>query len=221
MKHMLITTFAFSLAFPVYAMEEPTLKQKTDLARSEIADIQALIDEKLKEEGLSKETKLEIMKGKTQDEEDDGFVIVEKPLSVQEPLLTRCNNLKVVLKAHLKKISERLNNNISQLFDFDETHSISDKGIFVFLLEKELTCRKQECLSDLKRIKDVEDILAREEKGTIKIDTNVTKKLEQWYTELYVNCQKPINQEIDALLLGDTPISHNKLKELIVQRTSK
>ena len=60
MKYALITTLTLALTLPAYAMEEPTLKQLIDHARSEIDATRALADEKLKEEGLSQEAKAAI-----------------------------------------------------------------------------------------------------------------------------------------------------------------
>lgn len=149
-------------------------------------------------------------------EEEDGFVIVQQDHS----LLTRCKKMQIELTVHKAKVNERLACNIPQLFDFDNTHSDFDKKTYVFLAEKELTGSKQDNESDLKKLKDIEDIYALEQKGTIEIGGDGTKQLEQWYKDLYVNCQKPIDTEIDALLLGDTPISHKKLEELILKRVS-
>jgi hypothetical protein len=60
MKNTLLLPLALSLALPAHAMEEPTLKQQIDHARSEIDATRALADEKLKEEGLSAEAKAAI-----------------------------------------------------------------------------------------------------------------------------------------------------------------
>lgn len=60
MKRILITTLALTFARTALAMEEPTLKQQIEHARSEIATVRASADEMLKEEGLSAGAKMEI-----------------------------------------------------------------------------------------------------------------------------------------------------------------
>ena len=114
MKYTLITTLALSLSLPAYAMEEPTLKEQIDLARSEIVTVRALIDEKLKED-LPLEVKQEILNDK----------LALSMLSLQTTCIDGLNGLiealeRVALREKEEESKVRLNGSTQVIMDDDQ-----------------------------------------------------------------------------------------------------